>query len=335
MRRCIELALKGQGNVAPNPLVGAVIVHEDRIIGEGYHQTYGEAHAEVNAVNSVKEKHLLRESTIYVSLEPCAHHGKTPPCADLIVKECFKAVVIGCTDSFDQVSGKGAERIRRAGIEVRMNVLEDDCRALNKHFFTFHEKRRPFVFLKWAQSKNGFIDNSESTEKEITWISHPEIQPIVHSWRSQHMGILVGKNTIINDDPSLTVRRVSGNNPVRVVLDSRCALSKDYKVFNSTALTVILNLVKNDEEGNVRYIKLNDMSPSSILQALYNLELQSMMIEGGRNVLQSFIDAELWDEACIIEGQNSIESGTQAPTISKTNKRVEKLFGDQLNFITR
>ena len=316
MQRCIYLATLGKGNVAPNPLVGAVIVYQGKIIGEGYHQKYGEAHAEVNAVNSVEDQSLLSESTIYVSLEPCAHHGKTPPCADLLVKHKFKRVVIGCTDSFDKVSGKGVEKLRNAGIDVEIGVLKKECRELNKHFFTFHEKKRPFVFLKWAQTTNGLIDSTGLNPGGVTWISVPEVRTLVHQWRSEHMAIMVGRKTVENDNPSLTVREVEGKNPIRIVLDPNGKIPASAKVFNDEAKTLIIT---------------QRMETDDLLSFLYKKDIQSVLIEGGAQTLQSFIDANLWDEACQIIGQNEFESGTQAPII-KGDFRSETHFGDTLNF---
>lgn len=339
MHRCLEIAKMGKGQVAPNPLVGAVIVLNDTIIGEGYHRNYGEAHAEVNAVNSVQDQSKLSEATIYVSLEPCAHFGKTPPCADLLVHHHFKRVVIGCTDTFDQVSGKGVEKLQNAGIEVEIGVLERECRELNKHFFTFHEKKRPFVFLKWAQTTNGFIDNvgglpvrqQEESPKGVTWISVPEMKTRVHQWRSEHAGILVGRKTVESDNPSLTVREVAGKNPIRIVIDSNAKLNGDLAVFNSEAETLVINSVKSERNGTVEYLKLETINPENILKALYEKGIQSVFIEGGAHTLQSFIDAGLWDEACKITGQTSFESGTKAPQI-EGDFTTELFFGDTLKF---
>ncbi|NRA10969.1 MAG: bifunctional diaminohydroxyphosphoribosylaminopyrimidine deaminase/5-amino-6-(5-phosphoribosylamino)uracil reductase RibD [Crocinitomicaceae bacterium] len=335
MNRCLELARKGKGQIAPNPLVGAVIVHEGKIIGEGYHKIYGQAHAEVSAVNSVKDKSLLSEATIYVSLEPCAHFGKTPPCADLLTHHNFSRVVIGCTDTFDQVSGKGVEKLKNAGIEITIGVLEKECRELNKQFFTFHEKKRPFVFLKWAETTNGLIDNQNpkviesNSTGEVTWISVPEVKSRVHQWRSEHMAILVGRKTVQADNPSLTVREVSGSNPVRVIIDSQAQLTSDYSVFNNEADTIILNTKKSEILEGIEYIQLDEINPETILHTLYQKGIQSIFIEGGARTLQSFIDANLWDQACTIIGQRTFEDGTKAPVIIG-NSVEEQFFGDTL-----
>lgn len=331
MRRALELASLGAGHVAPNPMVGAVVVHEDRIVGEGYHEKYGEAHAEVNAINAVQNQEILSECTIYVSLEPCAHQGKTPPCADLIVEKQLKRVVIGCGDSFSEVDGKGIQRLTSAGIEVTTFVLEEEARALNEHFFTVQEKGRPYVMLKWAESRNGRIDAKDEEKDTVTWISRPEVQPFVHQLRSEMAAIMVGKNTIEKDNPSLTVRRVSGPNPLRVVLDSHCSLTKDRAVFTDGGATVVLNLEKTAVDEPIRYVQIEDMQPATILKALHQLNISSVLIEGGAATLQSFIDANLWDEAIQIIGQGTIEDGTYAPVIRGTLTARQELLGDILN----
>lgn len=330
IQRCIQLAKMGKGNVAPNPMVGAVIVHDGKIIGEGYHEKYGEAHAEVNAVNSVEDKSLLKESTIYVSLEPCAHFGKTPPCAELLVKHQFKKVVIGCSDSHDRVAGKGVQILKSAGIEVELGVLENECRALNKAFFTFHEQKRPFVLLKWAQTPNGFIDNSEGKDGEVSWISTPETQSLVHQWRSESQAILVGKNTVLADNPSLTVRKVTGRNPIRILLDKNLEVPIDKSIFNDESRTIILNASKTETIGTNEYIQINDFSIQSILSHLHSLNIQSVLVEGGAKTLQSFIDAKLWDETKIIIGKNEFESGTKAPKLTVLPTEEVDFFGDRI-----
>ncbi len=329
MRRCIELALLGQGRVAPNPMVGAVIVHNDRIIGEGYHEKYGEAHAEVNAIANVDDQTLLKEATIYVSLEPCAHTGKTPPCADLLVHHQFKRVVIGCLDSFSLVSGKGIERLKNAGIETLVGCLENECRALNKHFFTFHEKKRPYVLLKWAQTSNGKIDQGLSDGK-VTWISAPETQTMVHTWRKNHQAILVGRNTVEKDNPSLTVRAVKGNNPIRIVLDSELQLPMTMNCFNDEASTIVLNKLKSEASGTIEYVQLDALSPQLILSALVERNIQSVLIEGGRATLQSFIDANLWDEAKVVIGAVKFDQGTDAPSLNTSEDNEERFFCDTI-----
>jgi diaminohydroxyphosphoribosylaminopyrimidine deaminase/5-amino-6-(5-phosphoribosylamino)uracil reductase len=331
MQRCIDLARIGEGNVAPNPMVGAIIVCDGKVIGEGFHQKYGEAHAEVNAVNSVVDKSLLSKSTIYVSLEPCAHFGKTPPCADLIVKSNFKRVVIGCFDSYVEVSGNGVQKIKDAGIECEIGVLENECKELNKRFFTFHDKKRPFIVLKWAQTKNGYFDEiREDGKKGVNWISAPETKVLVHKWRSQEQAILVGKNTVLVDNPSLTVREISGKNPTRIVLDSHLSISQTANVFNSESETLIFNLVKNEKNENVTWIQMEDMMIESIVKKLYDLQIQSVFIEGGATILQAFIDANLWDEAKVIVGDSTFNDGIKAPVLPKTPFSNFCFFTDQI-----
>jgi len=334
MRRGIDLAMLGQGYVAPNPMVGAVIVYNGKIIGEGYHRQFGEAHAEVNAINNVKDKSLLAESTIYVTLEPCAHHGKTPPCADLIAKYNFKRVVIGCIDTFSEVQGKGIVRLKEAGIEVNVGCLDNECRELNKQFFTFHEKQRPFVFLKWAQTTNGKLDNGNS-DQTITWISSPESKTLVHKWRNEHQAILVGRKTVENDNPSLTVRAITGKNPIRIVLDSELRLPLTRAVFNSESKTIVLNLRKTEVNNEVEFLQLNELTPTSILEALYQLNIISVLIEGGAQTLQSFIDADLWDEAAIITGASSFEKGTDAPKLEHKSTHSFDYFGDTFSIYSK
>ena len=334
MQRGIDLALLGQGKVAPNPLVGAVIVHNDIIIGEGYHQEFGKSHAEVNAIQCVSDKSLLSESTIYVTLEPCAHFGKTPPCADLIVKHRFKRVVIGCIDTFSKVKGKGIAHLEKNGIDVQVGCLENECRELNEHFFTFHEKKRPYVFLKWAQTINGKLDNGDSNGA-ITWISSPESQTLVHSWRNKYQAILIGRKTVENDNPSLTVRAVTGTNPIRIILDSNLTLISNYSIFNSDSRTLVLNLKKSENKNGIEFIQLEDMRPTSILNALYKLNIISVLIEGGAQTLQSFIDAELWDEAAIITGASTFEKGTDAPEIKTKIKHSFEYFGDTVSMYSK
>ena len=333
MMRCLQLAELGKGRVTPNPIVGAVIVLDNKIIGEGYHEKFGDAHAEVNAVNSVNDKSVLDKATIYVSLEPCAHYGKTPPCADLLVKHNFKRVVIGCSDSFSKVCGKGIQRLRDANIDVTLGVLETKCRLVNKHFFTFHEKKRPYILLKWAQSQNGLIDSKNGSDEEITWISCTETQTLVHKWRTEHEAILVGKNTVKNDNPSLTVRAIAGKNPIRIILDSSLELSSNVEIKNDESRTIILNTIESRIDNNVEFHAIKSMDVSTILEKLYDLKIQSILIEGGKATLQSFIDSEQWDEARVITGRSHFDGGTAAPKISGTNLRSESFFKDEINYL--
>ena len=337
MSRCIQLAELGAGNVAPNPMVGAVLVYDDKIIGEGYHKKYGEAHAEVNCINSVEEKnqHLIEKSTIYVSLEPCAHYGKTPPCADLIIKNNIPKVVIGTKDIYKEVAGAGIEKLKNAGIEVLTGVLENECIDLNKRFFTFHQKQRPYIILKWAQSANGKIG---SANNERILISNDYSNRLVHRWRSEESAILVGTNTALKDNPSLTTRLWKGKNPIRIVIDKNLKLPHELKIFSKTTNTIIFNSLKNTIEENVEYIKLENKNfLEEILRTLYKLNIQSVLVEGGAKTLQSFIDAGLWDEARVITNEEMIiESGIDAPEI-KSFKLIkqERYFSDLINYYSK
>ena len=317
MNRCLELAALGARNVAPNPMVGCVIVHNDKIIGEGHHEKYGEAHAEVNAIQSVKDKSLLIESTLYVSLEPCAHQGKTPPCADLIIKHQLKRVVICNTDPFSEVNGKGIKRLEQAGIEVHIGILESDGKWLNRRFFTFHEKKRPFIILKWAQTIDGFIDRDRSPDDQEPplKITTNESNKLVHKWRTEEAAILVGKNTALLDDPRLTARHWSGKNPLRLVIDPQLQLPSTLRMFNDEYDTWVYNARKAYCEKNICFEKINDPAefPHEIVNHLYSSHIQSVIIEGGKNTLERFFDAGLWDEARIFTNPMRIGKGIHAP----------------------
>ena len=311
LKRCLELAKKALGKTFPNPLVGSVIVHEGKIIGEGFHQKAGEAHAEINAINSVKNKELLKESTIYVSLEPCSHFGKTPPCANKIAEIGFKKVVIGTLDSHEKVNGKGVEILQNAGIELSAGILEKESRDLNKRFFTFHERKRPYLILKWAQSADGFLDKDFKTTK----ISNSLVKQFVHTLRSEEHAILVGTQTALSDDPSLTTREISGRNPVRILIDLKLKIPRDAKLYNEDAPTIIFNSEKEETSGNIKFLKVEKENlVHQVMQKLFEENIQSVLIEGGSFTLQQFIDQNLWDEAIIIKNENLIlESGTKAP----------------------
>jgi len=339
MARCIQLALNGRKNAQPNPMVGAVIVHDGKIIGEGYHRKCGEAHAEVNAINSVKDPDLLKDSTIYVSLEPCAHYGKTPPCADLIISKRLKRVVVGCTDPFAKVNGLGIRKIKEAGIDVTVGVLEKECKHLNRVFFTFHSQHRPFVVLKWAQSPDGFI----AGKNQKTIISTSYTQMLAHKRRTECQAIIVGTNTANIDNPKLDARKWHGNNPVRVVIDKEKKLSHDLHLFDGSVTTIVfadnssndVNSKANANESSaslatktntaepVKYIYIDfkqNIIPQ-ILDHLYLLGIQSLLVEGGAQLLQSFIDYGVWDEAYVEIGGNNIIEGVEAPNMRKTNER--------------
>jgi diaminohydroxyphosphoribosylaminopyrimidine deaminase/5-amino-6-(5-phosphoribosylamino)uracil reductase len=325
IKRCIELAKKATGKTYPNPLVGSVIVHNGKIIGEGFHQKAGENHAEINAINSVENPELLPESTIYVSLEPCAHFGKTPPCSLKIKEIGFKKVVIGAMDSHDKVNGKGKKILMDAGIETISGILEDDCRELNKRFFTYHEKKRPYIILKWAESNDGFIDKDFKPTK----ISNELASQFVHQIRSEEHAILVGTQTALNDNPSLTTRLIEGRNPVRILIDFELKVPKDFKIYNHEAPTLVFNQEKDSEEENIKFIKISKENfLEELMQKLYENQIQSVLIEGGSKTLQTFIDANLWDETIIIKNKNlTLENGTKAPKF-EGSLIEEKVFRD-------
>lgn len=335
MHRCIELAKLGKSFVAPNPLVGAVLVYEDKIIGEGYHQQYGKAHAEVNCISSVaaENKHLIAQSVLYVSLEPCAHHGKTPPCADLIIKHNIKKVVIGSRDPFEAVNGKGIEKLKSAGVLVKSGILEDECRKLNKRFFTFHTKQKPYIVLKWAQTANKKI---ASIGNERLLISNEFSNRLVHQWRSEEPSILVGTNTALLDNPSLNNRLWTGNHPIRLVLDFNLKLPSDLLVFNQQQKTIVFNFLKDEAQGNLLFYKINEKENCvrQILNACYQLNIQSVLVEGGAKTLQFFIDENCWDEARIITNNNLIvENGLSAPVLKNCKLIAEQnLLNDSIQY---
>jgi diaminohydroxyphosphoribosylaminopyrimidine deaminase/5-amino-6-(5-phosphoribosylamino)uracil reductase len=338
MRRCLELAVHGLGNVSPNPMVGAVIVHNDKVIGEGYHQKYGEAHAEVNAVNQVIEKfdnyaELLRQSAIYVSLEPCAHYGKTPPCADLIIKHQIPQVIIGCRDPFEAVNGKGIEKLQAAGIKVITGILENECKWLNRRFFTRIQKQRPYVILKWAQTADGFFAPADNSQ---LWITGTESRKLVHQWRGEEDAVLVGTNTAAIDNPQLNVRYGNGKSPKRVVIDRKLKLSPGLNVFDQSVETLVFNEIKTEINEKIKYIALEDFDryvPQYILLQLYLQDIQSVIIEGGAYTLNSFIEAGLWDEARVFTGKTMLNEGIKAPMINDDIKEEILVGNDHLQIM--
>lgn len=332
MRRCIELAANGLCNVAPNPMVGAVIVCNGRIIGEGYHIRCGEAHAEVNAIRSVKDESLLQRSTIYVSLEPCSHYGKTPPCADLIIEKQIPRIVIGCQDPFSKVAGRGIQKLRDAGREVIVGVLEKECRHLIRRFITFNTLHRPFITLKWAESADHFIDIERTNGKPMI-LSSPLSSMLVHKKRAEADAIMVGRRTALLDNPSLTVRNWYGHNPIRIVLDRSLSLPNDLQIFDGDIPTLIITEKERSEERNITYITI-DFSHNPLIQImeeLYQRKIQSLLVEGGSQLLQSFIDNGLWDEAFIEKCPCRLYSGVKAPEISdKFSYSTEEHFERQI-----
>lgn len=337
MQRCLELAQNGLGLVAPNPMVGCVIVHDDKIIGEGYHHQYGGPHAEVVAVNSVKDKSLLKDSTIYVSLEPCSHHGKTPPCADMIVEHKIPRVVIGCIDSNPAVGGKGKRRLEDTGIEVITDILEKECLELNKRFFTHHNHKRPYIILKWAQSSDGFIDHIRDDEKAgPATISNKTSHRLAHKWRTEEQAILVGTNTAILDDPALTVRLVAGKNPLRIAFDRQNRLTKDLQLMDGSTPTLVFTDAENEPKvqpgNNLEYVfvKKEESIYTKLYETLYERELQSIIIEGGSIILNNFIQQNLWDEARVFISPQMLGNGIHAPKVEFKPQSQKDIAGDKL-----
>jgi diaminohydroxyphosphoribosylaminopyrimidine deaminase/5-amino-6-(5-phosphoribosylamino)uracil reductase len=336
MQRCIDIALKGIRSVAPNPMVGCVIVSDDMILAEGYHQIFGGPHAEVNAINKVKDTKTLKKAILFVSLEPCSHVGKTAPCADLIIKKGIQKVVIGTRDPNPLVGGKGIEKLKNAGIDVTEGVLEEQCLAINKRFFTFHEKQRPYVILKWAQTLDGFLDKIRDEDTQmVNWISAPETKTLVHKWRSEEQSILVGRNTIINDNPSLTVREYVGSNPTRLVIDSQLQISDSLNVYSEDAPTIVFNRLKDEQEKNIQFVKINETSTKNILDELYKRNIQSVFVEGGSRTLQYFIIDNVWDEARVIVGNKSFKEGYKAPVINRIPVETIRFGSDTIHFFKR
>jgi len=312
MQRCLQLAALGLGKTSPNPMVGAVIVHNGKIIGEGYHHLYGQAHAEVNAINSVKDMELLKESTLYVNLEPCSHFGKTPPCADAIIRYGIPKVVIGSIDYHDKVNGNGVRKLREAGVEVVENVCKADCEELNRRFFTFHQQHRPYIILKWAQTRDGFMDiDRNDSEPTSYWITNPALKVLVHKWRSEEDAILVGYNTMRNDRPQLTTREYPGKDPQRFVMQRG-----------------------TDIIAELPYTPLSEKAEEAI-QQLYNLKIQSVIIEGGKKTLEKFLEIGLWDEARILVGNQCWGKGLKAPKIPETPEKTVQIDDNLLMYVRR
>lgn len=332
MQQCLDLAIKASGKTLTNPMVGCVIVHQQKIIGEGFHTEYGKPHAEAEAINSVAEKSLLKNSVLYVNLEPCNHYGKTPPCADLIINSQIPEVVICNSDPNPLVAGNGIKKLQEHGIKVTVGILKEKGEFLNRRFFTFHRKKRPYIILKWAQTNDGFIDKIRNTVKsQIYPISGEKAHQLVHQWRAEETGILVGKNTVINDNPNLTVRLAEGKNPVRIVLDRNLELKKEYSVFNTEAKTIIVNSIKNEVSENHHYLKPeDDFSLKSILKSLYATNIQSILAEGGAFTLNQFIKSGLWDECRIFTSPENWHEGLKAPEFNFIPSEEIKIGNDSL-----
>jgi diaminohydroxyphosphoribosylaminopyrimidine deaminase/5-amino-6-(5-phosphoribosylamino)uracil reductase len=328
MTRAMELAQLGIGYVSPNPRVGCVIVHDNKIIGEGWHQKFGEPHAEVNAVNSVSDAKLLKESTVYVNLEPCSHFGKTPPCADLLVKHSVKKVVIANPDSNPLVAGKGIKKLLDDGIEVVTGVLEKEGRELNKRFFTSIEKQRPYIILKWAQTADGFIARKNYESK---WISNELSRQLVHRWRSEEDAVLVGTKTATHDNPSLTVRDWTGRNPSRIIIDRFLRLNDHLHVFDGKEKTLCYNVLKHEEKENLLLIRIEEENfITHLVKDLVKQKIQSVIVEGGAQTLQLFIDLNLWDEARVFTSSRLFHEGIPSPKLKGVKKAQEQIQSDAL-----
>lgn len=335
IKRCIELAQNGLGTTYPNPMVGSVIVYEGQIIGEGWHKKAGESHAEVNAVRSVKDKSLLKKATIYVSLEPCSHFGKTPPCCDLIIANEIPNVVVGTIDPNEKVAGKGILKLIEAGANVTVGVLENECNELNKRFFTFHQKKRPYIILKWAESQDGFLapEKAINQDRKPIWITNQYSRQLVHKWRTEEQAILVGTQTVVDDNPKLNVRDWEGNNPLRVIIDRNNRIDKESFIYDDSVKTIVFsneNSKSSTENTSFEVIDFNQNIIPQILDVLYKNQIQSIIIEGGRQTLQSFIDENLWNEARIFIGETSFHTGTKAPIISRKKSIKTNILSDEL-----
>lgn len=318
MKRCIELASNGQFVTSPNPMVGCVIMHGDAIIGEGYHKKAGSVHAEVNAIESVQDKSLLSKARLYVNLEPCSHTGKTPPCTDLIIKYKIPEAIIGNIDNNPEVSGKGIEKLKNAGCKVSTGINEAECYKLNNKFFTYHKFKRPYIILKWAETPDGFIDieRNDNSPKQPTWITNETSRSIVHKWRSEVDAIMIGTQTALLDNPTLTTRRWEGANPVRIILDKTLRLPNNLNIFNDDAETIIVNEIKSIKSKNIEFFKINYKHlQQDILCMLFEKNILSVLIEGGEKLITSYLKEGLWDEIRMFIGTKSFKKGKKAPEI--------------------
>ncbi len=334
MQRCLDLAKLGEGHVAPNPMVGAVIVHNNKIIGEGFHQKYGGPHAEVNAINAVGDQSLLKEATLFVNLEPCAHFGKTPPCSDLIIQKGIPRVIIGTIDPFAKVAGLGIEKMKRAGIDVEVGILNDECLELNRRFFTFHQKKRPYLILKWAQTSDGFvdIDRSKAGFGQPTWITNEMARIAVHKQRASENAILIGTETALKDNPSLTLRDWYGIQPLRIIPDRNKRLPSSLKLFNNEAKTLLIANEDYIGKPGITLIECStcDNTISTLIKYLYDNDIQSLIVEGGPTMLQSFIDQDLWDEAHVYTGQVCFGTGVKAPVFNYSPVKFDRFYNSEL-----
>ncbi|HMT28541.1 MAG TPA: bifunctional diaminohydroxyphosphoribosylaminopyrimidine deaminase/5-amino-6-(5-phosphoribosylamino)uracil reductase RibD [Bacteroidia bacterium] len=330
MRRCLELAVSASGKVAPNPLVGSVLVHNDMIVSEGFHEYFGGPHAEVNTLSKITDAEVLKNSILYVNLEPCCHYGKTPPCSSLIISKQIPSVVVANKDPNPKVNGGGIQLLQKEGINVLQGVLEKEGWNVNRRFFTFHTKKRPYVLLKWAQSNDGFIAPSQS--KGITWISNASSRLLVHKWRSEEQSILIGSTTAINDNPKLNVRGFTGNDPLRIILDPDLKMTDDLYVLNEKVPTFIFNFVKDEIKNNLTYVKLKPGKKiiPDLLTELYSRDIQSVMVEGGTFTLNSFIESDCWDEIRVFTGPTDLKEGLKAPLLNVEPAASQMINSDTL-----
>ncbi|MEO1031092.1 MAG: bifunctional diaminohydroxyphosphoribosylaminopyrimidine deaminase/5-amino-6-(5-phosphoribosylamino)uracil reductase RibD [Bacteroidota bacterium] len=324
IKRCLQIGKNGWGTTRPNPMVGCVIVCNNKIIGESFTSPYGYSHAEVNAINSVKDKTLLHKSTLYVTLEPCSHFGKTPPCSDLIIRHNIPEVVIGCIDDNPEVAGRGIAKLKASGCHVIVGVLEEACKEHHKRFFTFHNKKRPYIILKWAETSDGFIAPKTKVEKKPVWITNQYSRQLVHKWRAEEQAILIGTYTVMEDNPSLTVRDWEGQNPIRVVLDKSFKLKNDFSVFDDQSETIRITNTEVDFEQPLA---------TQVCRMLHDKNVNSVIIEGGAKTLQTFIDEDLWDEARVFIGKPQFKEGVKAPKLKGQLISESKILEDTLKII--
>lgn len=332
MARCIQIATNGLGNTYPNPFVGSVIVHQNQIIGEGFTSAYGGSHAEVNAINSVKNQNLLEDSTLFVSLEPCAHFGKTPPCCDLIIQKKIPRVVVGTLDPFAKVNGEGIKRMQANGIDVKVGILEKDCLELNRRFFTFHQKKRPYIILKWAETADAFFSPKSAEQK---WITNAYSKQLVHWWRTQEQAILVGKNTALIDNPQLNARLINKHSPIRLLIDQHLQIPNDFHLYDQSVKSIIFNSIKDeiDDEIYFKQIDFNQNILPQVLKILYQENIQSVIVEGGVKTLNAFIEQNIWDEARILSSNEFWNDGIKSPELKGSLLIQKTILNDKLRII--
>lgn len=328
MQRCLELAAKGLGSVSPNPMVGCVIVRDDKIIGEGFHEIYGGPHAEVSAIRNAGGN-FEGDEIMYVSLEPCNHHGKTPPCTDLILQSGIRNVVIACSDVKQNFEGNGAQRMIKEGVKVITGIMEKEARELNCRFFTYHEKRRPYIILKWAQTADGFIGHAGESASRLV-VSNQEAHILVHRWRSEEDAIMAGANTLLKDNPQLTTRLWKGKNPARVFIDRNLSLPLHLKVFENNARVIILNEKKTMTNGHLHFIKTDCSNLPSVLEVLYNVQIQSLLVEGGTKTLNRFLENNLFDEMRVIVSPHHVGNGVKAPVVNLAAAEIVNIGSNKL-----